>query len=111
MKGAALAFTLRAPEADFSLPQPTLQAISPCTNNAWKPSRGKPQTATFLARGAQYLIATRPSERRDSSRIRIAAKLAAQLLPPAFSRNGLIRSTGNTIVVDCDEPSSSNVCR
>ena len=42
---------------------------------------------------------------------RIAAKLAAQLLRPAFSRNGLIRSTGNTIVVDCEEPSSSKVCR
>jgi hypothetical protein len=51
------------------------------------------------------------ANRRDASRIRIAAKLAAQLLPPAFSRNGLIRSTGNTIVVDWEEPSSSNVCR
>ena len=42
---------------------------------------------------------------------RIAAKLAAQLLRPAFSRNGLIRSTGKTIVVACDEPSSSSVCK
>jgi len=52
VSGAALAFTLRASETDFSLPQPTLQAISPCTNNAWKPSGGKPQSATFLARGS-----------------------------------------------------------
>jgi hypothetical protein len=51
-EGAALAFTLRASETDCSLPQPTLQAISPCTNNAWKPPRGKPQSATFLGRGA-----------------------------------------------------------
>ena len=50
-KGAALAFTLRASETDFSLPEPTLQAISPCTSNAWKPSRRKPQSATFSARG------------------------------------------------------------
>jgi hypothetical protein len=50
VKGAALAFTLRASETDFSLPQPTLQAISPGTNNAGKPSRGKPQSATFSAR-------------------------------------------------------------
>ncbi len=59
-KGAALAFTLRASETDFSLPQPTLPAISPCTSNARKPSRGKPQSATFLAPGPQYLTATRP---------------------------------------------------
>jgi hypothetical protein len=49
--GAALALTLRASETDFSLPKPTLQAISPCTSNARKPSRGKPQSATFFARG------------------------------------------------------------
>ncbi len=50
-EGAALAFTLRASETDFSLPQPTLQAISPCTNNAWKPARGKPQSASFSHAG------------------------------------------------------------
>ena len=112
MKGAALAFTLRASETDFSLPKPTLQAIRPCTSNARKPSKGKPQSATFFARGVHYLGATRPG-RTVATRpeIRIAARLAGQLLPPAFSRNGLIRSTGNTIVVDCEEPSSSNVCR
>ena len=47
-KGAALALTLRASETDFSLPKPTLQAIRPCTSNARKPSKGKPQSATFL---------------------------------------------------------------
>jgi hypothetical protein len=49
--GAALALTLRASETDFSLPKPTLQAIRPCPGNARKPSRGKPQSATFFARG------------------------------------------------------------
>jgi len=93
-------------------PEPTLQAISPCTNNAWKPSRGKPQSATFLARGVHYLTAARPGRTvATHPELGIVAKLAAQLLRPAFSRNGLIRATGSTIVVDCDEPSSSNVCR
>ena len=42
----------------------------------------------------------------------IASELAAQFGSPAFfSRKGRIRSTGNTIVVACEEPSSSNVCR
>jgi hypothetical protein len=51
VKGAALALTLRASETDFSLPEPTLQVISPCTSNTWKPFKGKPQSATFFARG------------------------------------------------------------
>jgi len=40
-------------------------------------------------------------------------KLAAQLLPLAFSMKGRKRSigAGNTMVVACDEPSSSSVCR
>ena len=52
------------------------------------------------------------SDHRDAPRFRIAAELAAQIGSPAFfSRNGRIRSTGNTIVVACEEPSSSSVCR
>jgi hypothetical protein len=31
--------------------EPTLQAISRRTSNAWKPSRRKPQSAMFFARG------------------------------------------------------------
>jgi len=34
----------------LSLPPLTLQAIGPCTSNAWKPSGRKPQSATFFAR-------------------------------------------------------------
>jgi hypothetical protein len=111
-KGATLALTLRASSTDFSLPKPTLQAIRPCTSNAWKPSERKPQIATFY-RTRSALSDRHPTGAncRDASRGKIAAKLAAQVLPPAFSRNGLIRSTGNTIVVDCKEPSASNVCR
>jgi hypothetical protein len=56
-KGAALALTLRASKTDFSLPEPTLQAISLCTSNAWKPSRRKPQSATFFARGPCWRLA------------------------------------------------------
>ena len=62
-------------------------------------------------RGARAL---RPAGRDhgDAARSRIAAKLAAQLgSPDFFSRKGRIRSTGKTIVVACDEPSSSSVCR
>src|SRR5436190_2886397 len=47
----------------------------------------------------------------DSARLGLAAKLAAQLAPSACEPNALSRSTGKTIVVACDEPSSSNVCR
>src|SRR6266516_4153525 len=56
----------------------------------------------------------RPAGRdhRDAPRIRIAAEIAAQIGSPAFfSRKGRIRSTGKTIVVAWEEPSSRSVCR
>jgi hypothetical protein len=35
-RGAALELKLRASETDFSLPEPTLQVIEPCTDDAPK---------------------------------------------------------------------------
>src|SRR6266542_2880386 len=51
------------------------------------------------------------SDHGDAARLGFAAKLAAQLAPSAFGTKSRIRSTGKTIVVACDEPSSSSVCR
>src|SRR3954453_23760447 len=53
------------------------------------------------------------SDHCDPARLGLAAKLAAQLPPVAFSMKGAMRSigAGKTIVVDWDAPSSSSVCR
>lgn len=46
----ALALTLRASKTNFSLPEPTLQAISACAGNTCLPSRCRSQSAIFFAR-------------------------------------------------------------
>jgi len=50
-EGAALALTLRASKTDFSLPEPTLQAIGACAGNTWLPSRCRSQSAIFFRTG------------------------------------------------------------
>src|SRR5207248_9984249 len=50
-EGAALALTLRASKTDFSLPEPTLQAIGACAGNTWLPSRCRSQSAIFFHTG------------------------------------------------------------
>jgi hypothetical protein len=68
-----------------------------------------------VERGPRCSGTLRPagSDDGDASRLWIAAKLAAQLWRSAFSMNGRKRSigAGKTIVVACEEPSSSSVWR
>jgi hypothetical protein len=49
-EGAALVLKLRASKTDFSLPEPTLQAISACAGNTRLPSRRRSQSAIFFVR-------------------------------------------------------------
>ena len=68
-----------------------------------------------LEHGCIGARAARPSrrDRDEPARERVDPQLGAQELPLSRSRNGVSRSigAGKTIVVDCEEPSSTSVCR
>jgi hypothetical protein len=56
-------------------------------------------------------LRTSRSDHGGATRLGLAAKLAAQLELLSFGANARSRSTGKTIVVACDEPSSNKVWR